>query len=157
MVADKAIYDKSASSAALLQLIQTQGGQVFSGNTIEELAGKLADAYGLYASAFIRTIKDYNYAIDNKIAANLEVPRAANPNKISTAPFYAVAVTPAVYHTFGGLLINEKAQVLDVQKEPIPNLYACPPVAGIFREVYGGGIASAGTFGYIAGKTAAKS
>ena len=113
--------------------------------------------YGLYASAFIRTIKDYNYAIDNKIAANLEVPRAANPNKISTAPFYAVAVTPAVYHTFGGLLINEKAQVLDVQKEPIPNLYACPPVAGIFREVYGGGIASAGTFGYIAGKTAAKS
>lgn len=156
MVADKSIYDKTPSSAAIIKMIEDQGGQVIVGNTLDEFATKLQDTYGVYKATFIKTINDYNKAIDNGTAGELEVPRVKAQFKLATGPYYAVPTGAVAYHTFGGLEINEDAQVMDVQREPIANLYACPPCAGIFREVYGGGIASAGTFGYLAGKHAAK-
>ena len=80
----------------------------------------------------------------------------AGHHKIAQGPFYAFPTGVSAYHTFGGLIINDKAQVLDLQKQPIKNLYATPPTAAMFREPYAGGVASAGTFGYIAGKVIAK-
>ena len=157
MLADKVIFDKAPGSEAILKGIESEGGQIFVGNTIEELADKLHEAYGLYAGTLVKTINEYNKAIDNGTATDLEVPRIRGHYKFATAPFYAVPTGVSCYHTFGGLAINESAQVLDLQKQPIPNLYACPPVAGgVFREPYTGGIAVAGTFGYIAGKSASK-
>lgn len=157
MLADQAIFDKAAGSAVIIKAIEAEGGQVFVGDTMEELATKLQDAYGMYKGTLVKTINDYNKAIDNGTAADLDVPRVSGHFKFSTGPFYAVPTGVSCYHTFGGLAINEHAQVLDLQKQAIPNLYACPPVAGgVFREPYTGGIAVAGTFGYIAGKSVSK-
>lgn len=156
MVVDQDIFDKDKSSAPIWGMLEKEGVKTFKADTLEELATKMQDTLGVYKGTFMKTINEYNKAIDNGSADQLEVPRVDRQFKIAKGPFYAVTVGTCAYHTFGGLVINEKAQVLDIQKQPIKNLYACPPTAAMFREPYGGGVASAGTFGYIAGKVITK-
>lgn len=63
----------------------------------------------------IKTITDYNNAIDNGTTDNFEVSRSANPIKIPKDHFHAVPTTVSGYHTFGGLMLNENARVLDLE------------------------------------------
>lgn len=72
-------------------------------------------------------------------------------------PFYAVKVTGALFHTQGGLMIDDQARVLDRTGTPFPNLYAgggaaCgvsgPDVSGYLS---GNGLLTAIAFGYLAG------
>ncbi len=156
MIADKTIYDKITSSEAIINMIEPQGVKVYTADTLEELGAKMQEGFGLYKETFLKTMAAYNEAAAKGNNEGMEVSRTANHEPIETGPFYAIPVMPNAYHTFGGLAINENAQVLDVQFKPIANLYAAPPTAAMFREVYCGGIASAGTFGYIAGKHCAK-
>ncbi|MBK0392128.1 FAD-dependent oxidoreductase [Ramlibacter algicola] len=87
---------------------------------------------------------------------------AALPNlgSIEKPPFYAVRVTTGALGTKGGPRTNENAQVLDVRGQPIPGLYAAGNVAAsITGPGYYGRGATLGpgmTFGYIAGRTAAR-
>jgi len=78
------------------------------------------------------------------------------------APFYAVKVTGALFHTQGGLVIDDDARVLDANGVAFDNLLAgggaaCgvsgPDVAGYLS---GNGLLTAIGFGYIAGATAAR-
>lgn len=151
-IADKQVTDKYAPSEALVEACMAAGVNVVTAETLEDFAQGLHDAYGISKGAFLRMINEYNEAIENGEGDMLDVTRSSTTETFSEPPFYAIPVTAAIYHTFGGLAINENAQVLSTDFGPITNLFACPPCAGIFREVYGGGIASAGTFGYIAGK-----
>jgi len=73
------------------------------------------------------------------------------------APFHAVRVTGALFHTQGGLMIDDKARVLDRAGHPFPNLFAgggaaCgvsgPKVSGYLS---GNGLLTAIAFGYLAG------
>lgn len=131
MIADQAIFDKNKSSDAILKMNESQGVKVIKGNTLDELATKLQDAYGVYKGTLIKTINDYNTAVGNGSAAQLDVPRVGGHFKVAAGPFYAFPTGVAIYHTFGGLIINEKAQVLDLQRQPIANLYAAPPTAAM--------------------------
>jgi succinate dehydrogenase/fumarate reductase flavoprotein subunit len=153
IVGDQAIYDSVQSSGTSLQAIEEQNGIVVKGNTLEDFAQKLQNTCGVNRANVIKTIMDYNAAIEAGTADQLEVPRVDCLFALATPPYYGILTVPNVYHVFGGLAINENAQVLNLNRDPISGLYATPPCAGdVFREVYGGGIASAGTFGYIAGK-----
>ncbi|MFB7155858.1 FAD-binding protein [Lysinibacillus sp. NPDC056232] len=73
------------------------------------------------------------------------------------APFYAIKVIPALFHTQGGLLINQHAQVLDTNGCVIPNVYAVGGSAvGIsgnhaFGYLSSNGLLTALGFGRIAG------
>ncbi len=77
------------------------------------------------------------------------------------APFFGVKVTAALFHTQGGLNVNEHAQVLKEDKTPISNLYAgggC--AAGISGHGPGGylsgnGLLTALGYGMLAGRHAA--
>ncbi|WP_435070807.1 FAD-dependent oxidoreductase [Amycolatopsis thermoflava] len=55
----------------------------------------------------------------------------------------AVRVVPALFHTQGGLLVNENAAVVDAQDRPIPGLYAAGGAAA--------GISGHGAAGYLPG------
>ena len=85
-----------------------------------------------------------------------------NPNlgTIEKGPFYALQVHPGAIGTKGGARVNVDAQVLRVDGEPIPGLYAAGNVmAGVTGAGYPGAgatIAAAMTFGYIAGRHAAR-
>lgn len=49
---------------------------------------------------------------------------------IETKPYYVMRLWPKVHFTMGGLLINEKANVLDFNGNIIKNLYAAGEVVG---------------------------
>ena len=60
-----------------------------------------------------------------------------------TPPYAAVQVVPALFHTQGGLLVDEHARVLDGQGGPMTGLYASGGAAA--------GISGHGAAGYLAG------
>jgi len=154
-IGDQAIVDAAMGSVEAMEAIEAAGGTVLVADTLEELADLLAER-GVRRSAFLRTIDEYNQAIDDETSMDLDVPRTTGFFKIENAPFYAVAVTAQVYMNFGGVAITDQVQALDLQRNPIPGLYAVPPAGGgVFDVLYGGGIGIAGTFGYLAGKAAA--
>ncbi|TWF93638.1 FAD-dependent oxidoreductase [Saccharopolyspora dendranthemae] len=59
------------------------------------------------------------------------------------APLHAVEIIPALFHTQGGLLVDEHARVLDPAGDPVPGLYASGGAAA--------GISGHGAAGYLAG------
>ncbi|AXB41143.1 FAD-binding protein [Amycolatopsis albispora] len=60
-----------------------------------------------------------------------------------TPRYAAVRVVPALFHTQGGLLVNEYAAVVDPEDRPIPGLYAAGGAAA--------GISGHGAAGYLPG------
>ena len=78
--------------------------------------------------------------------------------KLDEGPYYAVKTVPIVLLTKGGPLMNDKAQVLNKDKEPIPGLYQCGEIVGganIGGDSSVGGLAN--TICIVWGKIAAQS
>lgn len=79
---------------------------------------------------------------------------------IQKGPFYAMQVHAGALGTKGGPRYNKDAQVINVHGEPIPGLYAAGnAAAGVLGISYPSGGATIGpamTFGYCAGRAAAK-
>jgi tricarballylate dehydrogenase len=135
-------------------------------NTIEELAKKLE---GVDADAFVKTIAEYNAAVnqdtafnpnvkDGKRTTGLAIDKTNWANTIDTAPFEGYATTCGVTFTFGGLRVNNDAQVMNLDYKPIEGLFAAGElVGGIFYFNYPGGtgLTSGSVFGKIAGEAAA--
>ncbi len=77
------------------------------------------------------------------------------------APFHAVRVTGALFHTQGGLRVDDAARVLDKDGRAFPNLHACGGaavgVSGAQASGYlsGNGLLTAVALGEIAGRAAA--
>lgn len=84
-----------------------------------------------------------------------QVARALEP------PFYGTEISPAVLQTQGGLVVDERARVLDADAEPVPGLYAgggaAVGLSGSQPEGYlsGSGLLAALNLGRIAGRHAA--
>jgi len=78
-----------------------------------------------------------------------------------SAPYFAVKVTGALFHTQGGLDIATDARVLRQDGTPLPNLLAAGGAAGgvsgdrVWGYLSGNGLLSAVAGGYIAARTAA--
>jgi fumarate reductase flavoprotein subunit len=77
------------------------------------------------------------------------------------APYYAVKVTGALFHTQGGLAVDERARVLREDGSAFPNLYAGGGAArgvsgpSCWGYMAGNGLLTATTFGRVAGEDAA--
>ncbi len=87
--------------------------------------------------------------------------RAFTPQTLLCAPYHAIKVTGALFHTQGGLLIDDAARVMGSGGDSLPNLLAAggaacgvsgPDSAGYLS---GNGLLSAIAFGRLAGLTAA--
>ena len=76
-------------------------------------------------------------------------------------PYYAIKVTGALFHTQGGLVVNERAQVVDRNGNPLPRLFAGGGAAcglsgnHVWGYLSGNGLLSAVALGRIAGAGAA--
>lgn len=78
---------------------------------------------------------------------------------LDSPPFYAYPATGGITFTFGGVLIDEQAQVVSTHRKAIPGLFACGEmVGGIFHYNYPGGtgLMSGAVFGRLAGAGAAR-
>lgn len=79
-----------------------------------------------------------------------------------TAPFHAVRVTGALFHTQGGLVVDGEAKVLRPDGRPLPNLFAAGGaacgVSGPLAAGYlsGNGLLTAVVLGRLAGQAAAR-
>ncbi|MBI4082520.1 MAG: FAD-dependent tricarballylate dehydrogenase TcuA [Candidatus Lambdaproteobacteria bacterium] len=136
-------------------------------NTLEELAGKIEN---MNQARFLKTIAEFNAAVMTEVPFNpnvkdgrgtrgLVLPKTNWANRLDAPPFEAYGVTCGITFTFGGLRINTSAQVLDIEEQPIPQLYAAGElVGGLFYFNYpgGSGLTSGAVFGRIAGDTAAR-
>jgi len=134
-------------------------------------AGSLKDlvqALPVDRAACLRTLEDYNAAAESGVfdptlrdglaASRLELPKSNWAQRLDTPPFVAYPVTGGITFTFGGVKVNERAQVLDTGWRPVPGLYACGEmVGGLFHVNYPGGtgLMSGAVFGRLAGAHAA--
>jgi tricarballylate dehydrogenase len=136
-------------------------------DTIEELAKKLD---GVDAGQFVKTIAEYNAAVrqdvpfnpnvkDGRRTEGLAINKSNWANTIDQPPYEAYGVTCGITFTFGGLRINNDAEVLNTDYQPIRGLYAAGElVGGIFYFNYpgGSGLISGAVFGKIAGTSAGR-
>jgi succinate dehydrogenase/fumarate reductase flavoprotein subunit len=78
---------------------------------------------------------------------------------IEHPPYYAYPLKIGCFGTKGGVVIDERGQVVDGDNRPIPGLYAAGNVtAGVFGPAYPGGgstLGPAAVFGYLAGRAVA--
>jgi tricarballylate dehydrogenase len=138
-----------------------------TGNTLEELVGKLEDTN---KENTLKEIREYNGSVQTDIPFNpnvkdgrctkgLAINKSNWANTLDTPPFEAYAVTCGITFSFGGLKINTDAQVISSDGAPIPGLYAAGElVGGIFWFNYPGGtgLTNGSVFGRIAGRNAAR-
>jgi tricarballylate dehydrogenase len=138
-----------------------------TGNTLDELVAKMDDTD---QKAALEELKEYNAAVqtnipfnpnikDGRCTKNLRINKSNWANTLDTPPFEAYAVTCGITFSFGGLKINNHAQVMSSDGPPIHGLYAAGElVGGIFWFNYpgGSGLTNGSVFGRIAGENAGK-
>ena len=131
--------------------------RIYNAPTLEELARKM----GVPAAPLVQTVNDYNAAVeagaDPQFGRTTLVASFGKPVKIEKPPFYAFPSTAAILGTYGGVLVNNKAEVVDVFGEAIPGLYAAGEiVGGVHGAAYMTGTAfgKALIFGRLAARTA---
>lgn len=128
-------------------------GRAYKADTLEDLAKQI----GVDPDNLVEAVNKFNEAVET--GGPDEFGRTLFQWKIDTPPFYAGARVPTVHHTMGGVEINEKAQVLDVNGNVIPGLYAAGEVTGGIHgsnRLGGNALADITVFGRIAGENAAK-
>lgn len=146
-----------------------ESGAVKRAATIAELAGEI----DLPADELARTIQRFNRYAAKGLDPDFGRGQSAyndclgdpgyRPNAavgpLDTAPYYATRVLPADVGTCGGVITNERAQVLDERDRVIEGLYATGnTTATVMGRTYpgaGASIASSMVFGYVAARHAA--
>ncbi len=139
--------------------------------TLEELGAKI----GLDGATLAATVARFNADVakghddefgrgdstfDNFWGDQSFEPPMTTLGAIDQAPYYAIEMEAGVNGTCGGPRANGDAQVLDWNDEPIPGLYVCSnTMSAVTAGGYGGAGGTIGpgmTFGYLAGRHAAK-
>ena len=145
------ITNDNMSMETIDNLVKT--GQIYRADTIEELAAQI----GMDPVVLKEEVDKYNGFID--AGADTEFGKKQLGVKIAEAPFYACGLIMKIHHTMGGLEINTEAEVIDVNGNVIPNLYAAGEVTGGIHagnRLGGNALTDAFTFGRIAGRNAAE-
>ena len=148
LIVDDAMLQASATIQGYVKK-----GFVFTGATYEELA----TAIGVDPTTFAATMNTWNGYVADKNDPDFGRVSFANP--LDTAPYYAIKVTAGIHHTMGGVEINTQTQVIDVNGNVIPGLYAAGEVTGGVHganRLGGNAVSDFVVFGRIAGAEAAK-
>ncbi len=127
-------------------------GRAFKGDTLEALAAEI----GVDPANLVAAVTEFNTHVEAKTPDRFG--RTLYANKIDQGPFYAGARVPTVHHTMGGVKINTDAQVIDVDGNVIPGLYAAGEVTGGIHgsnRLGGNALTDTVVFGRIAGTNAA--
>jgi len=128
---------------------------IHKSDTIQELAAKL----GINADGLTETLEKYEAAARGDEQDSFGRADCSHLEP----PFYGAKVTGALFHTQGGLVVDQDARVLRADGSPIPNLYAGGGVAaglsghGPAGYLSGNGLLTALGYGMLAGKHASNS
>ena len=149
-----ATYETDHNNEELARLAEA-GKVVFKGDTIEEAAEKA----GLDPAVVAAEIAKYNeFCTKGEDEAFGKAASALIP--LEEGPFYIFETIPNVKNTYGGLVIDNCARVLNADGDPIVGLYAVGETAGNYNIVrpsasyYGGNLHRGATFGFTAAMAA---
>jgi succinate dehydrogenase/fumarate reductase flavoprotein subunit len=127
-------------------------------DTLEELAKKL----GCDPATFVASVKRYNELCASQKDDDFGKP-ADRLVPVEKAPFYGIHRRVRISTLCSGMLVNENHQALDADGNPINGLYVIGNLGGGFYggvdyplTVFGLSLGRCYTFGYMAGKHAAK-
>lgn len=124
-----------------------------------ETVGELAAATRLPDDALAETLAEV--AALTAGSATDRFGRDFTGKPVLAAPFYAAKVTGALFHTQGGLVVDDEARVRKPDGTPFPNLFAgggaARGISGVGADGYlaGNGLLTATTLGKLAGRAAA--
>ena len=124
------------------ECISSNRGNVFKGETIEELA----EAMGVDPTNMKANVDRYNEMCANGFDEDfLKGKEYLTP--VETGPFYAVRQDPSVTNTIGGLDVNYNNEVVNKDGEIIPGLYcvgvdACKLYKETYNYAMSGGLVS---------------
>lgn len=153
LVFDQTLRDSVAEG--VIGTFNRLGRPFHKADTLDELA----EMVGVPADQFVRTVEEFNAAVVDGAALGATPPKAKLANRIETAPFYAFSpLVPGVTLTFGAVMIDAEARVLEPDGRVIPGLFAAGEGAGpvFFHDYIGGGsLTNCLVMGRIAGRTAA--
>ncbi|MFC1930178.1 flavocytochrome c [Chloroflexota bacterium] len=119
---------------------------------------ELASYYGIASDNLKITIEKFNGYLENKLDEELGKQILPDAVPIITPPYYGIRTWPKVHHTMGGVQINTRAQVIDINQRPIQRLYAAGEVTGGIHGACRLGscaVTECLVFGRIAGQNAA--
>jgi fumarate reductase flavoprotein subunit len=134
LIFDKRVHDLCLSFTDFMQTVES--GSLVWADTVEGLAeatGLAADALKAELTSAAEVAAGQRTDRFGRVA--FEAPLAP--------PYAAVRVVPALFHTQGGLVVDEHARVLRPDSTPITGLYASGGAAA--------GISGHGAAGYLAG------
>ena len=139
------IYDQNLFDSAYRLKKHNDLGYHVKADTLEELAEKL----GIDPTNLVASVDTFNKAINGEGTDPLRETPFDRP-LTSEGPYYGVQVESAIHMTKGGVLANEKAQILNTANEPVEGLYAAGEVTSTT-----GAYSAAVVFGKVSGTEAA--
>jgi len=101
---------------------------IFKGQTLAELAKNM----GVEAGQLEQTVSHYNELVKAKSDPDFGKKPAYLVYPVKSGPFYAFETQVVSLSSIGGVRVNAKLQVTDINAKPIPGLYAVGNVAAGF-------------------------
>lgn len=147
LIFDQAKHEELAGNQMYQPVLATE----IKAATIEELA-KLID---VPAKNLVGAVEKFNAGCQKEDDEFNRAPETMR--EFVQGPYYAVPLGNYLLNTQGGPRRNARAEVLDVEQQPIQGLYAAGELGSIWGGQYqgGGDIADCLIFGKIAGENAA--
>ena len=169
------LADRKIRADAILKIgrpcigIADEAGIKSSGHTIAHCLRKgivkqfdkiedIADFYQIPLQSLHNTTEQFNEFVRLGLDKNFNKPILAEAQPLKHPPYFCIRLWPKVHHTMGGVLINSKAQVLNLSHQPIEGFYAAGEVTGGIHGACRLGscaIIDCLVFGRLAGKNAA--
>jgi hypothetical protein len=132
---------------------EVERGWVVAADSIAELGAKC----GMDPAVLADTVTRYNSACAAGDDQDFRRP-ASTLTPLDGPRYYAMKVWPGGPNTQGGPRRNADSQVMRVNGEPIPGLYAAGEIGSVYGMLYpsgGGNIAECLAFGRVAGRNVA--
>ncbi len=128
----------------------SKNGAFHTADTLEELVNFMMryQYQRVPAKYLVETIAKWNSYVDAGADPDFGRGKDAPMHKINTPPYYAALIAPIWHDSYGGLRINGKAEVVDMEGVPIPGLYSGGESSGGGNQH---GLGRALVHGFIAG------
>jgi len=131
-----AIFDQASADRMQYPLrypYVADNGYFFKADTIAELARRI-EAGNEFQRVPLRhlenTVSTWNRYVADGVDPDFERHNEGALHPIATPPFYALSIMIVWHDSYGGLRVNGRQQVIDMQGEPIPGLFAGGEAAG---------------------------
>ena len=127
----------SATSGSCGTPYVSDNGYFFRADTVEDLAESIYADHEFQRVPLrylAETVAIWNGYVEAGVDPDFEREAEAPMSPIMTPPFYALSIMVIWHDSYGGLRVNGRQQVVDMQGQVIPGLYAGGEAVGGFNK-----------------------